>query len=79
MEHPRYTQRTVEWGHWGITFMNPQTDRSKNFGKIVGHLSFGVGARGPVDGTSGSPERRHYQKICDAWVSEGTLPGGAGE
>jgi hypothetical protein len=73
-EHPRYTQRTVEWGHWGITFMEPQPDRSKNFGVIAGQVGFGVGACGPVDGCLGSLLRRSYQDMCEAWISRGVLP-----
>lgn len=76
MEHPRYSQRTVEWGHWGITFMDVQPDSSKNFGMIVGHLPFGVGACGPCDGTLGSPLRAHYVAICEEWVKRGVLPNG---
>lgn len=70
-EHPRYTQRTVEWGHWGITFMEPQPDRSKNYGVIVGTVSFGVGTRGPVDA---GQYRDLYRLMCSAWVDHGVLP-----
>ena len=75
-DHPRYTQRTVEWGHWGITFMDPQTDRSKNFGEIVGTVFFPVGTRGPCDGTVGSLQRHQYRDICAAWVSDRAIPDG---
>lgn len=68
----RYEQRTVEWGHWGITFMNPQPDRSKNFGEIVGQINFPVGTRGPVD----LPKRDEYREMCRAWVEEGVSPAG---
>lgn len=70
-EHPRYTQRTVEWGHWGITFMKPQSDRTLNFGAIVGTLYFPVGTRGPVDQNG-----IDYKSICKAWVNQGVLPEG---
>ena len=69
-----HEQRSVEWGHWGITFMRPQSDRTKNFGEIVGHVGFGVGNCGPVDGTVGSPLRAQYREMCRAWVERGVLP-----
>lgn len=76
MEHPRYVGRTTEWGNWGITFMNPQPDRTKNFGVIVGQLNFAVGNQGPIDGTIGSPIRQKYENICKAWIDQGELPAG---
>lgn len=70
----RYTQRTVEWGHWGITFMNPQPDRTKNFGVIVGNLQFPVAnGAGPQDGLIGSPQRQHYKDVCQRWIDDGVL------
>ena len=74
IDHPRYSRRTVEWGHWGITFMDVQPDTTKNFGTIISHLSFGVSNCGPVDGTIGSATRNHYLAICAAWVERGELP-----
>ena len=68
--------RTVEWGHWGITFMERQPDERLNFGVIVGSVEFAVGNRGPVDGTYGSDRRQSLQAACDAWVKEGTEPRG---
>lgn len=73
--HPRYSERTVEWGHWRITFMDVQADRSKNFGEIVGSISFPVAnGCGPQDGLAGSPVRQRYQAMCDAWCRDGMLP-----
>ena len=69
--HPRYTQRTVEWGHWGITFLDVQPDRTKNYGVIVASLGFAVGSRGPIDA---GPVRAEYKRICEAWCSDGSLP-----
>jgi hypothetical protein len=71
---PYHQRRSVQWGHWGITFMDQQPDLTKNFGVIVGTLHFGVGSRGPVDGTVGSPVRVAYQDCCNAWVKDGLLP-----
>lgn len=73
MDHPRYSQRTVEWGHWGITFMDPQSDSSKNFGAIAGYVPFAVGLRGPVDA---GPVRETYRAMCAAWVAERAIPAG---
>jgi hypothetical protein len=74
--HPRYLGRTVEWGHWGITFMDKQPDPMMNFGVIVATIPFGVGARGPVDGTAGSDLRKAYEAMCHNWVDNGILPAG---
>lgn len=71
---PYHQGRTVEWGHWGITFLDPQPDLTKNFGVIRGTLHFGVGSRGPIDGTVGSPLRTSYQARCNAWMADGVLP-----
>lgn len=68
--------RTVQWGHWGITFMDRQPDEQLNFGIAVGTLPFAVGACGPVDGTVGSETRLHLQAACDAWVRDCQLPAG---
>lgn len=76
MLDPRHTQRTVQWGHWGITFMDPQPDHTKNYGAIVGTVSFGVGSRGPIDGTLGSPMRQKYLDMCAAWIKDRAIPEG---
>lgn len=68
----RYTQRTVQWGHWGITFMNTQPDRTKNFGAIVGNIYFPVGVCGPAD----LPRKNEYLEMCRAWVEDGKEPDG---
>jgi len=71
MTMARYHEgRTVEWGHWAITFMEPQPDPTKNYGVIIGHVSFPVGTRGPVDGL----KRDYYREICRAWVEQGIRP-----
>lgn len=69
-EH-RYSQRTVEWGHWGITFLSPRPDRTKNFGVIAGYVSFPVSSQGPCD--SGS-HRERFMQMCEAWIERGELP-----
>lgn len=66
----RYTGRTVEWGHWAITFMDVQPDRTKNFGVIIGHVPFPIGTRGPVD----LLRRTEYREMCRAWVEDGVKP-----
>ena len=65
----RYTNRTVEWGHWGITFMNPQPDQTKNYGVIIGSIYFPVGTRGPMDNRPGDKER--YRAMIADWVNHG--------
>ena len=74
--HPRYLGRTVEWGHWGLTFMERQPDLLKNFGVIVGQLPFPVGARGPISGTFGSAQRQEFLAACDVWIERGETPAG---
>lgn len=71
---PRYSQRTVYWGHWDITFMDVQPDTSKNFGIIVASLPFGIGNCGPCDGTIGSPLRKSLKQACRTWIEKGELP-----
>lgn len=71
MDHPRYHQRTVQWGHWGITFMDIQPDIAKNFGTIVGIVCFAVSTRGPIDA---GPVRKIYQDMCSNWINNGILP-----
>jgi hypothetical protein len=68
----RYHDRTVQWGHWGITFMDPQPDRTKNFGVIAGHISFPIGTRGPCDMDS----RMIYRQMCTAWIDRREIPKG---
>lgn len=68
-DHPRYLGRTVEWGHWAITFMDRQPDPAKNYGIIVGNL-----AHLGIDGTLGSSRRLYLQKICNEWIANGDLP-----
>ena len=74
MPMPYHTQRTVEWGHWGITFMEPQPDKTRNYGLIVARVDFACGTRGPIDGTLGSPTRQQYRDMCREWMASGTLP-----
>ena len=71
MDHPRYVQRTVEWGHWGITFMDIQPDRTKNFGNIIGTIHFAVSTRGPIDA---GEVRQSYLNMCSDWINNGILP-----
>lgn len=71
MDHPRYHQRTVQWGHWGITFMDVQADKTKNFGEIVGTVAFAVSTRGPIDA---GDIRQVYRNMCKAWITDGTIP-----
>lgn len=65
-----HSRRTVEWGNWGITFMEPQPDQTKNFGVIVGRVDFPIGIRGPMDGL----RRDYYREICRAWTESGVKP-----
>lgn len=67
--HPRYLRRTVEWGNWGITFLDVQPDHSKNFGIIIGRVGFPIGTRGPVD-----MPRAKWLALCAAWTERGELP-----
>ena len=71
MDHPRYHQRTVEWGHWGITFMDIQQDKTKNFGEIIGTVCFAVSTRGPIDA---GDVRQKYRDMCSQWINDGILP-----
>jgi len=68
--------RTVQWGNWGITFMEKQPDERLNFGVIVGSVQFPVGNAGPVDGVYGSDRRKSLQAACEEWVKDGTEPRG---
>jgi len=72
--------RTVEWGHWGITFATHEIDASGQRGysahEIYGTQEFPVGARGPADGLLGSPEREAYKRMCTDWTARGVLPSG---
>lgn len=67
---PYLDGRTVQWGHWGISFMDRQPDQSKNYGIQVAYLSFPVGTRGPVD----MDRKEEYRAMCKQWVDAGTLP-----
>lgn len=69
-----HEQRTVQWGNWGITFMLPQLDRTRNYGDIVGTLYFPCGNQGPCDGFLGSPERKRYEDAVKDWIENGNLP-----
>ena len=72
MDHPRYTQRTVQWGHCGITFMDIQPDRTKNFGTILGTVCFAVvNGCGPQDA---GKIRQVYRDMCSKWIDDGILP-----
>lgn len=75
------TERTAEWGHWGITFCTHEVDgagrRSYAPLSIDGYLGFPVGSRGPIDGPPGSPTRESYRRMIRAWVERGELPAGA--
>jgi hypothetical protein len=68
--HARYCGRSVEWGHWGITFMERQPDRTKNYGVIIGFVDFPIGTRGPMDGL----KRDYYREICRAWIEQRVEP-----
>lgn len=72
--HPRYSSRTVAWGHWGITFLDVQPDHSKNYGVPVASIGFAVSTRGPfVD----AQRRAGLEGICRAWIESGDLPADA--
>lgn len=60
------TLRTVQWGHWGITFLQG--------GAPVHRVYFPVGPSGPVDGLIGSSTRKRWEEVAAAWVGEGKLP-----
>lgn len=66
-----HEQRTVQWGHWGIVFMDPNPHHHQNYGRIIGSLSFPVGTRGPMD----YPKAK-YRAICEAWVERREKPEG---
>ena len=72
INHIRYRQRTVEWGHWGITFMDIQNDLTKNYGNIIGTVFFPIGTRGPCDLNN----RNKYNTMIDQWVNHGIVPEG---
>jgi hypothetical protein len=67
----RHEQRTVEWGNWGITLMDPQPDRTKNYGVIAGSVYFPVSTRGPIDADKGK-----YRAMCEAWIADRAIPDG---
>lgn len=72
--HLRYSSRTVEWGHWGITFMDVQPDHSKNYGVPAASIGFAASTRGPF---VGARRRAELEGICRAWVESGDLPADA--
>lgn len=65
-----HDQRTVYWGNWGIDFMNPQSDQTRNYGVLVGRIAFPMGKRGPCD----LPKRDQYKEMCRAWIADGIEP-----
>lgn len=66
--------RSVQWGHWGIDFLDMQPDRTKNFGIIVARISFPVGNCGPIDGHLGSAIREDYQRMVARWIESRVIP-----
>lgn len=68
--------RQTEWGNWGILFFERNDPKDYAPSKIHGRLNFPVGARGPVDGFLGSPERKRYADAIAAYIKDGTLPEG---
>jgi hypothetical protein len=68
--------RSAEWGNWGITFFTRNHASDYAPSSIAGTLYFPVGARGPMDGFVGSPERQRYQAVIAAWQQRGELPDG---
>jgi len=70
------TVRAVEWGHWAITFYHV-FEGTREAASFDFQLTFPCGARGPMDGFIGSPERQRYIDACKAWCESGTVPDGA--
>ena len=69
--HLYHTSRTVEWGNWGITLMDTQPDKTKNYGVIVGFVRFPLGTRGPFV----SPKmQKRFEEICKNWIEFKILP-----
>lgn len=63
--------RTVQWGNWGIDFMDPQPSLAANYGVLVGRIQFPVGSRGPFEGDKGK-----WTAMCAAWVADRSVPAG---
>ena len=74
MSQSWFSQRSIEWNHRGITFIDGQTDPTKTGRKIVGHLSLVEGASEPLVGILGHPTRDGYLAICSRWCQAGVLP-----
>lgn len=67
---PYHRERTISWGHWGITFSEYQPDATLNFPRAVAFLAFPVGTRGPCD--------MHVSRdIGRRWIDAAELPEGA--
>ena len=66
MEYSTPDTRSIQWTHNGITFL----DRSH----IVAVINFPAGPQGPVDGTLGSKERRHWEDVRASWIEYAQLP-----
>jgi hypothetical protein len=66
-----HEKRTVQWGHWGITFMDPNPNQSRNYGLIIGSVPFPVSTCGPFEG-----DKRKWQAMCAAWIADRTMPPG---
>ncbi len=69
-----HERRTVEWGNWGIDFMDENPNLDQNYGKIVGHINFPVSTRGPMDNMP--DQKAKYKAMCDAWIKDRTIPEG---
>lgn len=70
------SERCAEWGHWGITLYTSAQDGSYASAATAPsyRISFPCGAQGPVDGFIGSPTRKRYRDIIEAWKRDGTVP-----
>ena len=47
------------------------SDKTKNFGVIIGTIGFAVGNRGPIDA---GEIRQVYRDMCSNWINNGILP-----
>lgn len=68
-------QRLVEWGNWGLLFYEKEPGAYAP-AVMHGRINFPVGARGPMDGHVGSPERERYKAMSAAWMQDAVLPEG---